>query len=384
MNTGPHVAIDLRIADAPGMERTGLGRYALEIARALVVARPGWRFTLFSNRPGLLPASNAVEVVTTRWPTGRSAGRVAWLNAAATREGRRRRVDVWFGPAFVLPARWQGPAVVTVHDLVFALAPRLYRGRLNARHATWATQRAVRRADAILCGSETNRQRVVRRFGAARERVHAIPYGVGEPFIANGAPIAPTDPYLLFVGTFEARKGLDTLGGAVARLSRHRAPKRLILAGRPGWRTEHSVRQLIETGLVEIVDEPSDSQLAALYRGAVALVYPSRMEGFGLPVAEAMSSGCPVIASDLPEIRDWAGDAPRYVPVGDDAALAAAINDLLERPDEAERRRVLGRKIAAGLRWPVVAERTAALLEKAAARPTPRVRRVPEARPLAQ
>ena len=354
MNAARHVAIDLRIVDAPGMERTGVGRYALEVAQALVAARPDWRFTAFSNRADLLDGAGGMEVVRTGWPTERSVGRMAWLNAVAAWHARRRGAELWFGPAFVLPMGWDRPAVVTVHDLVFALRPELYRGRLNARHATWATRRAVRRADTVICGATATRDRLVSHFAAPEERIRVIPYGVHTGFGPDGEAADRGEPYFLYVGTFEARKGLDTVAAAMGRLPE----VRVVLAGRPGWGTEETVRALTASGRVEIVREPSDAELAALYRGAAALVYPSRMEGFGLPVAEALASGCPVIASDLPEIRDWAGAAPRYVAPGDAGALAEAMARVVADPPARDVRDVAPS-------WASVGVRTAAVLEEA-------------------
>ena len=107
---------------------------------------------------------------------------------------------------------------------------------------------------------------------------------------------------MLFVGTFEARKGLDTLDAALELLEDE---IRIVLAGRPGWGADEALSRLYDREHVEIVLEPPDERLAELYRGAAALLYTSRLEGFGLPVAEAMATACPVICSDLPAIREW-------------------------------------------------------------------------------
>jgi glycosyltransferase involved in cell wall biosynthesis len=114
---------------------------------------------------------------------------------------------------------------------------------------------------------------------------------------------------------------------------------------------------------VRFVGSPDDEELARLYRGATALAYPSRMEGFGLPVAEAMASGIPVAASDLACIREFAGEAPLYTPPGDANALAGSLFTLVTRPDERNARRAAGLKQAAVLDWTTVGRRHAELLE---------------------
>src|SRR2546430_2737036 len=104
------------------MERTGIGRYALEAILAVHRARPGCVLSLQSNRPELIPAESGLAVDRTRWPTRFALGRVACLHRAAG--GRASpEPDVWWGAAFALPPRWRGPAVATVHDLVFKLRP---------------------------------------------------------------------------------------------------------------------------------------------------------------------------------------------------------------------------------------------------------------------
>jgi glycosyltransferase involved in cell wall biosynthesis len=138
-----------------------------------------------------------------------------------------------------------------------------------------------------------------------------------------------------------------------------------VLAGRRGWGADEALSRLLDRERVEIVLEPSDDRLAALYRGAAALLYPSRLEGFGLPVAEAMASACPVISSDLPAIREWAGEVPMYVPIGDAERLASAIRSLLADPRAAALRAERLAVERPALTWATVGDRVAAVIERA-------------------
>jgi glycosyltransferase involved in cell wall biosynthesis len=355
-----HVAIDLRILDAPGAELSGIGRYALELARELPRARPEWRFTIQSNRRDLVEEG----IRETRWPTASSLGRVSWLHgwAAVTRE--RPAPDLWFSPSFVLPVWWRGPSVVTIHDLTFALMPERYRGRLNAAYARRATAWSARNADRLLCGSQETKARLVEHLGVEAEGVEVIRYGVSEVFVSDGeGRREPRDPYILFVGVFEARKGLDTLHEALRAVNASQPDLRLVLAGQPGWGTGAVVDALRRDPNVELALRPTDEELARLYRSALALAYPSRMEGFGLPVAEAMAAGCPVIASDLHCIREFAGDAVLYARPGDAAELARQIERVVDRPEQRRALADRGRDAAAALRWPNVGEKTARAFE---------------------
>jgi glycosyltransferase involved in cell wall biosynthesis len=359
-----HVAADLRILDRKGMERTGLGRSAFELLRALPAVRPEWTFTVHSNRPDLLGQAPGLSPRRTRWPTGSALGRAAWLRFAAGR-GDDPAPDLWLAPSFYIPPSWRGPAVVTIHDLVPVLHPELYRGRRKARYAARAMGDSARRADRILCPSAATRDRIVTEFGVDPEKVVIARWGVDDLF--RSAKPSETGDYLLCVGRWEARKGLDVLVQALRESDRRGHRTRVVLAGGPGWGASETVRRLRAMPGVEMVLDPSDEELASLYAGALALVYPSRMEGFGLPIAEAMAGGCPVIASDLPEIREWAQDAPRYVPARDANALAYALIEVAQSPVLRARMAERGRAIASELTWRACAETTAQAMEAAVA-----------------
>ena len=356
----PHVCVDLRILDRPGMERSGVGRYALESTRALRRTRPEWKLTVHSNRLDLIGEVPGLDVRTTGWPTGSGLGRVTWLHLMAART-TAPTPDLWFGPAFVSPPGWERPSVVTIHDLVFMLEPERYRGPLNAWYATRAVRSSARRADRVLCASAATGELIIRQLEIDRAKVVAAPWGVSSAFRRSAR--TGVGSYILFVGRWEARKGLVVLQAALEKAAGRGHRLSLVLAGGPGWGARDAASALLANPNVEAVTDPSDEQLAALYAGALALVYPSRMEGFGFPVAEAMACGCPVIASDLPEIRGWAQNAPLYVPTGDSSRLAEAmilVATDTQRRDEMARR---GKGITAGMTWDAYGETAARSIE---------------------
>jgi glycosyltransferase involved in cell wall biosynthesis len=362
-----HVAIDARILDRPGMEKSGLGRYALEITRALWHARPEWEFTVYSNRADLFESPPRGRRRATRWPTQVSAGRVAWIHVGSAPVALRKRPDVWFGPTYVLPVWWAGPAVVTIQDLVFLLLRERYVGKVNAMYATAATRLSARRAARVICPSGDTRDALIAKWGVAAHKIDLVPNGISEIFFETpgaggsrqGRVEAP--PFLLYVGVFEPRKGLDVIADALSELNSGDIKAELVLAGRPGWGAHDAVDILRRRTEVRIVESPSDEVLASLYRNALALVYPSRMEGFGLPVAEAMASGCPVIATGLGPIREFAGDVPLYVRPDDARQLVQHVETLLHESDrDRQARRQAGREAVTRLRWLGVADSVAA------------------------
>lgn len=358
-----HIAIDLRIVDRPGMEATGVGRYAIESTRALLAVRPKWRFTVHTQRPALLASGTTTR--STRWPTESSAGRVAWLHAGACMSALHERPDVWVGTAFTLPWWWRGPAVVTVHDLVFLDFPSSYSGRLNAAYASRATRSAVRRASFVVTGSKETRDRLERRLGVSRDRVLVSPYGVADALVPSSLPAADSrESFILHVGTLEPRKGLDDLRLAMKRLNADRpVPVPLVLAGRRGWGDSDLLPRLIAEPYVTWIDGPSDETLARLYRSAALLACSSHAEGFGLPVAEALVNGCPVVCTDLPSIREFAGAVPRYVPPRNPEALAVALAELLNDPAALGRHAINRPELFQHLRWSRVGDDIARAIE---------------------
>lgn len=360
-----HIAIDMHIADRPGMEWTGVGRYAIESTRALCRARPSWRFTVMSNRPELIDVPNAAIRVS-NWPTHRAGVRVVWLHSISAWETRGLGPDLWLGTAFTLPWWWRGRSVVTIHDLMFLELRSMYSSRAHSAYASRATRWAARHADRIVCPSSETVHRLERHFGVPRAKTQVVFYGVSEPFLRElPRRERQAEPYLLFVGTFEPRKGLPELRRALECINRSRErPISLRVAGRPGWGVSEALDELRADPNIELRIDPTDQELAVLYAGALALVYPSRAEGFGLPVAEAMACGTPVIASDLECIRDYALDAPLYVKPGDVDGIAMQATLLLEDEGARDRHAARGQVVARDLRWPSVGDRTATLIEQ--------------------
>jgi glycosyltransferase involved in cell wall biosynthesis len=334
----PLVVVD---ADVLGRERTGDETYVRNLLRLLPELAAGeLRLAAVTRHPELVPPGVEPVPLAAR----SQEARMAWALPRLLR--RLRPALAHFQHA--LPLRCPCPAIVTVHDLSFEASLLPVRDRIVFR---LAVPRAARRARRVLTVSERTRRDLVARYGIPAERVVVTPNGV-DPAFGPGDGARPRD-YLLFVGAVQERK--DPLAAAAAAAE---VGLPLVVAG-PA-KDERLARELGRRG-VDLRGYVPQAELAELYRGAACLLLPSRFEGFGLPVLEAMASGTPVAAADEPALREVAGDAAVYAPPD---RLADAIRTALAERDA---RAAAGLERARAFTWEECARRTLAAYRDALA-----------------
>ena len=342
----PLVLLD---ADALGRQRTGNETYIRELLSELAGRAPDLRLAAVTRHPELVP--DGIEPFELR-----ARHQIVRMSLQLPRLLRRLRPRVaHFQHA--LPLGLSGLSVVTVHDLSFERDPGLMglRDRLVFQAAV---PRSARRASRVIVVSEQTKRDLIEHSGVPAERIVVVPNGVGEPFGPDG-PHANGKPYALVVGSLEPRKDPLTAVEGFALLGSDEL--RLVFAG-PDRGDGVAARAAAErrglAGRVEFKGHVSGEELAALYRGAACLVFPSRDEGFGLPLLEAMASGTPVVATRAGALPEIAGEAAILVEPGNPVELAGGIERAL-----ADRERL----VAAGLdrarqfSWADTAERTLAV-----------------------
>lgn len=333
----------------------GIGRYAREVVPAAAAALPFARWTLLHapDRPGPAPFDAATRDAFAREEGPATIdGRSGRVRVRRVPLSRRRldqfwyrvriplpaqvfggRADVVYSPDFTAPPAGGTPRVVTVHDLAFLIHPDLAPAPLR-RYLGAVVPRQVAGAARVVAVSETTRRDLVERLGVPLERLAVVPNGVEPRFFGATSPDAALrarlglpEAYLLCVGTIEPRKDHRTLFRAVAALGA-RLDMPLVVAGRRGWEFAPilaAAEPLRRVGRVLFLDYVPDADLPSLYAGAAATVYPSRYEGFGLPVLESLAAGVPTVTSDAPALREVGGEAIVAAAAGDVAALADAI-----------------------------------------------------------
>jgi glycosyltransferase involved in cell wall biosynthesis len=305
---------------------TGVERYALCLTAALARHAPG-EIVLFT-RQDAPPALKALPVEQRVSPFRyRFSIEQAWLPVSASRAG----VDLLHMLAFPTPLLWRGKAAITVHDAT----PWLYRDTISAGMRFYygpLYKQALRRAACILTVSESSRTDLVTAVGVSPEHIHVTHNGVDRCFFDAQPPRGPRAPYLLAVGTLEPRKNIPVLLDAFRQLRAEGRDLQLVLVGRQGWADSLPLAEL--AAHVRLTGSIPDSELAELYAGASCFVLPSLYEGFGLCLVEAMAAGAPAVASDIPALRELAGDTVRYAPPGSSQAFAEAIRRALDQRQE--------------------------------------------------
>lgn len=305
---------------------------------------------------------------------------------------RRLGARLYHSPYYLIPYRPGVPTVVNCFDLIPMVEPGAFDRRRRFVYVL-AHRLAFRTAAAVCVPSEATRRDVARLFPGSARKLSVVRPGVagrrgpaagadprglpaaGGPVTGTaGCPRAVLPPrYVLQVGANKPHKGLDVLLDAWARALRQApdatAGTTLVLAGPRDRRYAEPGRSVERFGLAQRVadlGEVSDGQLDALYGAATLFVCPSRREGFGLPLAEAMAWGRPCACSDTPALAETAGGAAALFPTGDAPALAATLVSLLSNHDERQRLAGLAVARSAAFDWDAAAHETAAVYERVA------------------
>jgi glycosyltransferase involved in cell wall biosynthesis len=343
--TEPVVVID---ADVLGRERTGDESYVSALLAELAELDHGLRLAAVTRRPDLVPERVEAFRLDAR-------SQILRMSVGMPRLLRQLRPRLAHFQHVVAPG-CPCPAVVTIHDLSFERHPKLM-SRSDRFVFSTMVPRSVRRAARVLAVSEWTKRDLVEHYGIPAKKVVVTPNGVDSLFAPKGAR-RDGAPYALFVGTLQPRKDPLAALEALALVGRD---LRLVLVGPDKGSGDEARRTAAKLGLegrVEFAGHVEKQELAELYRGAACLVFPSRYEGFGLPVVEAMASGTPVVATAAGSIPEIAGDAAVLVEPGDAAALAGGIERAL-----ADRERLVpaGLERARRYSWAETARRTLAV-----------------------
>lgn len=338
-------------------DKTGTENYSSELIQELLAlpeaSRHKWRLYNRQNIP---------------W-------RRFWTQGGLALELLKHPPDVLFIPAHTLPIirRSKIKTVVTIHGLEYEYLPEFYKFPQKL-YLNKSTEYAVKHADRLIAVSRWTKTQLVNRLGADPEKITVIHEGVGQRILASKIYHLTSDyarqirhkynlpkNYILFVGTIQPRKNLVRLIEAFSKIYDLKSNISLVIAGKLGWMYEE-ILAAAKSKPVKFIGRVAEADLAAVYKMAQLFVWPSLMEGFGLPVLEAMTLGVPVICSNRGALPEVAGKAALMVDPEDTAGIAGAIQLVLTNSELREGLIEAGFRQAARFSWERAAKLTLKVL----------------------
>jgi glycosyltransferase involved in cell wall biosynthesis len=354
----------------------GVAHYTRALLEALAAEFPDdrWRVLLPASSSAALAASLERHNIAVRHH--RLPSRALFGAAAVVRRPRLDRLlggeldAVWAPAPAPLAVSGRVPLVVTVHDLSFEQRPHDYTGYERLWHRLARPRRLAEQAARIVAVSDATAAVVRERWELAADRVSVVRSGVSAPakeptaqaISAARARHGLPERYLLFVGALEPRKAPDLLVRAFERARRAGLDAELAIVG------DGRLSPRLHSPGVHLLGALPRVELDALYAGALALVMPSRIEGYGFPPLEALALGTPAVVTDLPVFAETLGESALRFPPGDEEALSGALLRIAADPDLRDRLAAGGRPAVAALTWERAAREMRAALALAAER----------------
>jgi len=381
-----HIAINAQLLSFSQNYRSGgISRYIRHLLIELAKQPGKHEYTVFVNGQDVVERLAAqhpqITYIPVSWSESRPIARVTWEQLTLPSIIRQRHIDVLHSPANVLPERLPRSCagVVTLHDLAFMRFPNILKRSKRLYHRTF-TIRSLQHATMVITDSDSTKQDAIELVGVPAERIQTV-YLAVEPRFSNEIKAeeleafrqkqALTKGFLLYLGTLEPRKNITTIIEAYAQLrQKYAIEEKLVLAGGKGWFYDAIFEKVQKLGLESEVMFPgyvADSEQALWYSAASAFVYPSLYEGFGLPVAEALSCGTPVVTSNVSSLPEAGADIALCVDPQNVEAMAEALYKALTDVAYRQKCRTMAPAVAQRFSPQRMVEQIIAIYEQAAA-----------------
>jgi len=340
-----------------------------ELTRSLLALGEPLSVVALGGQPVPFP----IEQVPEPWHPPTNFG---WSTFGVLRAARGAALDLYHAPAYVAPPLGIRRMVITLHDVSYERRPEWYPHRRDSIRRLFY-RRSANAADLVITDSEFSRREIEAAYGIRPEHIRVIPLGVGDAFAPLDdapPPQGVSSPFVLHVGDLHTRRNLEVALDGVLHLRRQPgvfSHLSLVLAGLDRGLVPLLEARATAAGDPEAVNfrgHVDEATLVRLYQSASALVYPSRYEGFGLPLVEAMASGTPVLAARAGTSGEVTGDAALLLPEDDSGAWAEAMNSVLTSPERAAALRARGLTRARLYSWHHTAAATYQVYVEAAGR----------------
>jgi len=360
------IGVDGNEANVP--MKVGVSVYALNLLLYFKKqANKNTQFRVFlKNRPSDdLPAENShftYEVV---------SGKLFWSQIfLPLRLYIKKDIDVFFSPAHYAPRFCPVPSIVTIHDLSYIYFPGDFLKKDLYQLHNW-THYSIHHAKKIIAVSKTTKNDIMKAYNVPEESIYIVYNGYEKTHKVREEKFKiehTSKPYILYVGTLQPRKNITTLIQAFAKFRETSPEFKLIVAGKKGWLFESIFDLVTELGLnneVYFTDYVTDQQLVFLYKNAFCFVLPSFYEGFGIPILEAMSFGCPVISSFASSLPEIGGDACLYFDPQSADDLVEKLMMIKSNPKLRSELVQKGRKRVKEFSWKKCGEETLSIIQNA-------------------
>ena len=298
-----------------------------------------------------------------------------WTVIRLSLEMLLHKPDILFVPAHIFPYFTPKKSYITVHDVAYEKYPIAY-GAFQSFYLEWTTRRALWQAEKVIVPTESVKSDLMKYYGANPDQILVVPHGEVELPAVTKKEIKATlrhydlhedEPLFFFIGRLETKKNLMVLLDAWALVQKIHPKGRLFLGGMFGHGFNDLFHRMESDDLQGTVLAPgyiADSEVASIFRVATALVFPSREEGFGLPILQAFAAGCNVICSDIPPLREVADGGALYAETGSAKSFAAQMLKLMEDHALRERFKLKGKEQLKKFSWEGAAQRLASEFRK--------------------
>ncbi len=354
--------------EANVVNRVGVSVYALNILKYFSrVSSNGIQFEIYLKNPPLKDLPNEDEYFKYKVISGKFLWSQIYLSIYLF---LNKDIDVYFSPAHYLPRFCPVPQVVTIHDLAYLYYPEDFTKKDLWQLKNW-TNFSINQAKKIIAVSKTTKKDIIKNYNIDEDKISVVYNGFEkeDPSLESKQKLTSLKPFILFVGTIQPRKNIETLIDAFSKFIQTNKDFKLVIVGKKGWLYKNifeKVKIMKMQDKIIFTDHITEDELIWYYKNAFCLALPSLYEGFGIPILEAMSYDCPTVVSMTSSLPEIGGDASLYFDPTNSDDLLDKLQSLKKNKKIRQELVTKGRQRIKDFSWEKCAEQTLQVIIEAA------------------